>query len=106
MTWSGPRIGGTLISIEATQGGGDPLLYDTGRSTLAGPLAAAAAITNDPALQSLARELTRFAIDASLADGSPLGKLQGEYLARLHAAVALLAPPPAPAAPRRRSVRH
>jgi hypothetical protein len=85
----------------ATPGGGDPFLYDTGRSTLAGPVAIASLF--DPSLRSFARELTAFAINASLADGSPLGKLQGEYLARLHAAVAALAPPPEP---RRRAVRH
>jgi len=85
----------------ATPGGGDPFLYDTGRSTLAGPVAAAAA--TDPTLQPFARNLTRFAIIASLSDGSPLGKLQGEYLARLHAAVGVLAPQPAA---RRRAIRH
>ena len=100
VTWSGPRIGGTIVSVAATPGGSDPFLYDTGRSTLAGPLALAARF--DPSLAAFARELTRFAIDASLADPSPLGKLQGEYLARLHAAVAELAPR---AQARRRAVR-
>lgn len=96
--------GGTLISVEAARGGSDPFLYDTGRSTLAGPVAIAATI--DPNLQTFARQLTAFAINASIADGSPLGKLQGEFLARLHAAVAALAPAPPPPAPRRRAVRH
>jgi hypothetical protein len=98
--------GDALISVVATPGGGDPFLYDTGRSTLAGPLAVAATI--DPSLRVFASELTRFAIDASIADGSPLGKLQGEYLARLHAAVAMLAPPPlqTPRTSKRRSARH
>ena len=99
VTWTGPRIGGTVVSVAATPGGGDPFLYDTGRSTLAGPLALAARF--DPSLASFARDLTRFAIEASLADPSPLGKLQGEYLARLHAAVAELAP----RMTRRRAVR-
>jgi YetA-like protein len=101
VTWSGPRVGGTLQSVAATPGGGDPFLYDTGRSTLAGPVAAAA--TFDESLQPFARNLTRFAIIASISDGSPLGKLQGEYLARLHAAVAVFARQPAA---RRRAVRH
>jgi YetA-like protein len=100
VTWSGPRIGGTILSVAATPGGGDPFLYDTGRSTLAGPLALAARF--DPSLEPFARELTGFAIAGSLADPSPLGKLQGEYLARLHAAVAELAPR---AVGRRRAVR-
>lgn len=101
VNWSGPRVGGTLLNVTATPGGGDPFLYDTGRSTLA------AAVASDPSLRAFAIDLTRFAIEASIADGSPLGKLQGEYLARLHAAVAALAPEPAPEpAPRRRAVRH
>jgi len=99
--WSGSRVGGTIVSVAATPGGSDPFLYDTGRSTLAGPLALAA--TFDRSLDALARDLTRFAIEASLADAAPLGKLQGEYLARLHAAVAALAPEPVS---RRRSTRH
>lgn len=100
VTWSG----NTLISMRPSPGGGDPLLYDTGKSTLAGPAAAAAAFTGDPALRALATQLATFAIRASLADGSPLGKLQGEYLARLHAAIAMLAPPAPPQ--RRRTTRH
>lgn len=100
VTWTGPRIGGSVVSVRATQGGSDPVLYDTGLATLAGPMAYAARF--DPSLLPLARELTRNAIAASLADPSPLGKSQGEILARLHAAVAHLQPPPAP---RRRAVR-
>jgi len=102
VTGSGPRIGGSIVSVRATPGGSDPLLYDTGKAALTGPLARAAVQNSDPALLALARELTRLAIAASLADNSPLGKSQGEYLARLHAAVANLSPPPVG---RRRSVR-
>lgn len=93
VTWSGPRVGGSILSVAATPGGGDPLLYDTGKATLSGPVARAAAMSGDASLLALARELARLAIAASLADPSGLGKSQGEYLARLHTAVANLSPP-------------
>lgn len=69
---TGSRIGGTLVSLGAMSGGGDPFLYDTCRSTLAGPFALAATMDRSP--DRFARDLTRFAIDASVAEGSPLGK--------------------------------
>ena len=94
-TWSGERIGGTLGAVSAAPGGGDPLLYDTGKATLPAGLLRAAGETGDPALAEMGAGLTRLALDAALADDSPLGKVQGLYLARLPAAVALLAPPPA-----------
>ncbi len=101
VTWSGARVGGAIVSVRANGGGGDPFLYDTGRASLSGPVAEAAAFTGDAALRALAIALTTDAIAASIADGGPLGKLQGEYLARLHGAVAALAAPP----PRRRAAK-
>lgn len=101
VTWSGPRVGGSILAVRANGDGSDPLLYDTGKAALAGLLAAA---SSDPSIRPVALEMTRLAIDASLADGSPLGKIQAEYLARLHAAVAALAGPPA-TVPRRRAAR-
>ncbi len=103
VTWTGPRIGGTIVSVTATPGGSDPFLYDTGRAALSGLVARAAARSGDPLLAGLARDLTRLAIGASLAESSPLGKTQGEYFARLHSAVANLSPP---TGGRRRGVRH
>ncbi len=105
VTWTGARIGGSIVSVRATPGGSDPLLYDTGKATLAGAIARAALLGNDASLRALARDLTMLAINASLAENTPLGKTQAEYLARLHAAVASLSPPPpAPPAGRRRAV--
>ena len=103
LTGTGPRIGGTLTSVRATPGGGDPLLYDTGKATLAGPLAAATALTNDAALRALATEAAMLAIRASINERAPLGKIQAEFLARLHAAVSILAPPEPASPPRRRA---
>jgi hypothetical protein len=97
VTWSG----GTIVSVRANGGGSDPFLYDTGRAALSGPVAEAAAFTGDAALRALAVSLTVDAIGNSIADGGPLGKIQGEFLARLHGAVAALAAPP----PRRRAAK-
>jgi hypothetical protein len=91
LTWSGGRLGGRLESIEATPGGGDPLLYGTGKACLTAILARVGSATGDAAMLSLAGDLARAAIDAAFYEGSPLGKDVGLYLSRLHAAIALLA---------------
>jgi YetA-like protein len=104
-TWSGPHVGGTLLSVRDNGGGSDPFLYDQNRATLSGPIARAAAQSGDARLRELATLLTTRAIADSLANGSPLGKEQGELLSRLHAAVANLAPPATPAQ-RKRAVRR
>ncbi|MEK6372682.1 MAG: hypothetical protein AABO58_08295 [Acidobacteriota bacterium] len=105
-TWSGARVGGTLVSVHDNGGGSDPYLYDTNRATLSGPIAHAAAQSGDPLLRALATTLTTRAIADSIANGSPLGKEQGEFLSRLHAAVANLAPPPTSPPTRRRAARR
>jgi hypothetical protein len=103
-TWTGPRIGGTLTSVRANGGGSDPLLYDSNKSPLAAPMAAAAVATGDPALRTLAEELIHLAIDTSIAERAPLGKIEAELTVRLHSALARLFPPPASPPPRRRVV--
>ncbi len=90
-TWSGDRIGGTLDSVTANLGGSDPYLYDTGKACLTALLLRAAAQTGADALAQMGADLTHLALNAALDDGSPLGKVQGLYLSRLHAAVARLA---------------
>jgi hypothetical protein len=90
-TWSGERIGGTLASVVANLSGGDPYLYDTGKATLTALLLRAGQGTGDPPLVQMGADLTDLALNAALNDGSPLGKIQGLYLSRLHAAVARLA---------------
>ncbi len=91
--WSGDRIGGTLISVSAHSGGGDPTLYDTGKSTLTAVLLRAGKLNGEDALIRMGADLTKLALNAALNDGSPLGKLQGLYLARLHAAIYILLGP-------------
>jgi hypothetical protein len=87
-TWSGDRIGGTLESVSANVSGSDPYLYDTGKATLTALLLRAGEQAGDATLTQMGADLTDLALNAALNDGSPLGKLQGEYQARLHAAVA------------------
>ncbi len=108
-TWSGDRIGGRLdaLATEELDGDGDGVpceicdddggacrdlcLYETGKAPLGATLLRAADSTGDPRLAALGEDLTRHALAAALADLQPLNKLTGEYLARLHAAVARLA---------------
>jgi hypothetical protein len=90
-TWSGERIGGMVDSVSANLSGGDPLLYDTGKANLTALLLRAGQQTGDVAVTQMGADLTKLALAAALDDGSPLGKVQGLYLSRLHAAVARLA---------------
>jgi hypothetical protein len=89
-TWSGDRIGGTLVSARANPGGGDPLLYDTGKATLTAVMLRAADQTGESELERVGSDLTAYTLAAAAREPSPLGKIHGEYFARLHAAVARL----------------
>jgi hypothetical protein len=85
-TWSGERIGGRLTAVR----GEDRDLYGPEKSTLAALVAQAGASTGDRGLQKTGAELVDFTFRAAAADHLPLGKLDGQYLSRLHAAVASL----------------
>ena len=89
-TWTGPRIGGALVSVSANTGGGDPFLYETGKACLTATMVRAGIQSGDPQLLALGADLTKFALNAASNDLSPLGKLMGEYLSRTHSAVARL----------------
>jgi hypothetical protein len=100
VSWSGGRIGGTLSGVTADvdpDGNGvpcdaslDECLYDTGKATLAAVLVRAGQATGNPAMTQLGRDHAVLAIANAGAPLSPMGKFQGEFLARLHAAVARL----------------
>jgi hypothetical protein len=90
VTWEGARLGGRLRSIEPE--GRD--LYSPEKAGSAALLARAARLTGDPELLKAARNLVAYAMGESQRDQAPLGKLQGQYLTRLHAAVAELAKAP------------
>jgi hypothetical protein len=86
VTWSGERIGGRLTTVR----GEDRDLYGPEKSTLAALVAQAGASTGDRGLQKAGADLVDFTFRAAAADHLPLGKLDGQYLSRLHAAVASL----------------
>jgi hypothetical protein len=90
-TWDGDRVGGTLTEVTANTEGGDPYLWNTNKANLTALLLRAGQQTGDAALIQMGTDLTHLALDAALDDDSPLGKVQGLYLSRLHAAVARLA---------------
>jgi hypothetical protein len=89
-TWSGDRIGGALEAVVPNTGGSDPQLWPTGKANLTALLVRAGLEAGDAELLDMGRALTALSIAAALADGGPLGKIQGLFLARLHAAVARL----------------
>jgi hypothetical protein len=96
-TFAGNRIGGTLTAVSPYQGGSDPNLYNSGKSTLTALLVRAAALSNDPAMRQMGRDLAVMAWQTSKDDlktGHALGKVQGLNLARLHAAIGLLGATP------------
>lgn len=90
-TWSGNRIGGTLSSVSASTGSSDPFLYDTSKACLTALLVRAGQQTGNTALTQMGADLSRLTLTAAQRDNEPLNKLEGEYLSRLHAAVARLA---------------
>ncbi|HSF44083.1 MAG TPA: hypothetical protein VLT87_30120 [Thermoanaerobaculia bacterium] len=91
-TWTGPRIGGALTAVEAK----DRELYNTEKAGALALLARAGRQTGDPALIEAGDDLIRFVLKTQAGDVPPLGKIQGQYLTRLHAAVAVAAEPPPP----------
>ncbi len=98
LSWTGCRRGGSLHAAAPAE----RRLYAPERASTTALLLRAARDTGDRALLAAGREMVRQALDGAAREGVPLGKLQGQYLSRLHAAVALLAEagesPPRPAA--------
>ena len=66
-------------------------LYGPERSGTAALLVRAGQISGDKELLEAGREIVEFALAEAARDRAPLGKLNGQYLSRLHAAVARLA---------------
>jgi hypothetical protein len=91
--WTGDRLGGQLLSVtNFVNPVADPVLWDTGKATLAAAVSRAADWLNDPVLRQTAADIVDLALRASWNQGQPppLGKEQGLYLSRLTAAVARL----------------
>lgn len=102
-TYSGSRVGGTLVST----GPNDRRLYTPEKSCMTALFLRAAELSGDSALQRRGEELVQLTLTTAAGENVPLGKLHGQYLTRLHAAVARVAasggstppPPPPPTAP-------
>lgn len=88
-TFEGPRIGGKLL--ETRDKGRD--LFFPEKAGMAALLARAGRATGDKELLKASRDLVDAIFSTSRGEKVPLGKLQGQYLARLHAAVGALAAP-------------
>jgi hypothetical protein len=100
--YSGARLGGTLVSTVPN----DRPIYTAEKTSVTALFLRMGEMSNDAALRAKGEEMVQIALSAAASEGVPLGKLQGQYMTRLHAAVARLtnqgtAPPPgtAPAAP-------
>ena len=85
-TWTGERIGGQLTAVA----GEDRDLYGPEKATLAALVVQAGEATGDRGLIKAGAGLVDFTIRAAAGERLPLGKLNGQYLSRLHPAVACL----------------
>jgi hypothetical protein len=87
VTWSGPRLGGTLLKVEPK----DRELYNPEKFGTVALLVRAGRQTGDPVLIETGSGLVRLILRQARGDILPLGKIQGQTLTRLHAAVAVMA---------------
>jgi hypothetical protein len=99
--YSGSRVGGTLVSTVPN----DRPIFTPEKTSVTALFLRTGELSGDPALWARGQEMVQFALAAAIGEGAPLGKLQGQYLTRLHAAVARLTnqgsstPPPPPPPP-------
>jgi hypothetical protein len=100
-TYLDSRVGGTLANVVAN----DRPIFSPEKCSVTALFLRAGEASGDAALIDSGKSMVQFALSAAAGDKVPLGKLQGQYLSRLHAAVARLvnnggspAPQP-PAAP-------
>ena len=97
-SYSGARIGGTLVSTAPN----DRTLYMPEKVNVMALLLRMGEMSGDATLRAKGEEMTLVALAAAAGEGVPLGKLQGQYMTRLHAAVARMTnqggttPPPPP----------
>jgi hypothetical protein len=101
LAWSGSRVGGSLVSTAASIDPAERDLYIPEKAAATALLVRAGQQSGDAALLQVARTLADYILNDAAAEGAPLGKLEGQDLTRLHAAVARLSDgaagiPPAP----------
>ena len=86
-SWSGPRIGGALAAVAAK----DRELYGPEKFGTVALLVRAGRLSGDPALAAAGERMIQAILRGEQKEVLPLGKIQGQTLTRLHAAVALAA---------------
>lgn len=95
-TYTDARIGGVLSLVVDN----DRPIYTPEKTSVTSLFLRAGELTGDAALSAEGRDMVQFTLAAAADENAPLGKLQGQYLTRLHAAVARLSneapPPPTP----------
>jgi hypothetical protein len=100
-TYANARLGGTLTAVLPF----DRPIFTPEKTSVTALFIRAGEQSGDALLYQKGREMVQFAMTAAANERAPLGKLQGQYLTRLHSAVARLAgsgstpPPPPPAVP-------
>lgn len=99
-TYADARIGGILSAVVDN----DRPIFTPEKTSVTSLWLRAGEITGDAALLTKGRDMVQFTLSAAINERAPLGKLQGQYLSRLHAAVARLTnnggtPTPSPTAP-------
>jgi hypothetical protein len=101
-TYSGSRVGGTLVSTAPN----DRPIYTPEKTSVTALFLRMGEASGDSALWTRGEEMVQVALGAATGERTPLGKLNGQYLTRLHAAVARLTnqaasapPPPSPPPP-------
>jgi hypothetical protein len=93
LVWSGDRLNAQLERVHMFDyPSGEVLLYESDKATLTAHLARAAILQDDRSQLTLARDLTLYSLRQAWNAGEPmpLGKVTGQLLARLPAAVAIL----------------
>ncbi|MEA2602902.1 MAG: hypothetical protein QOF89_3894 [Acidobacteriota bacterium] len=91
-SWSGARIGGALGTVQAK----DRELYGPEKFGTVALLVRAGRQSGDLALAEAGERMIQAILRASPKEILPLGKIQGQTLTRLHAAIALAAAGPSP----------
>ena len=98
-TYTDTRIGGVLSLVVDN----DRPIFTPEKTSVTSLFLRVGELTGDAAMTTKGKEMVQFTLGAATGENAPLGKLQGQYLSRLHAAVARLTnqmtAPTAPAAP-------
>jgi fibronectin type III domain protein len=90
LAWSGSRVGGTLLSTAASTDPAERALYAPEKAAATALLVRAGQQAGDASLIDWGRQLSDMIVVSAAGEQAPLGKLEGQDLTRLHAAVARL----------------